>query len=65
MLKFIENQTKNTLLYCVSVLYSGGTGRIPGIIDSALESQADWKQLSRPLASTPYFLIARVHRFAT
>ena len=32
MLKFIENQTKNILLYCVSVLRSGGTGRIPKLL---------------------------------
>ena len=36
ILKFIENQTKNILLYCVSVLCSGGTGRIPEMNDSAL-----------------------------
>ena len=30
MLKFIENHMKNILLYWVSVLRSGGTGRMPG-----------------------------------
>jgi hypothetical protein len=39
ILKFIENQTKNILLYCVSVLCSGGTGRIPEMMGSVFESQ--------------------------
>lgn len=38
MLKFIENQTKNILLYCESVLRSGGTGRIPEMAGSALSN---------------------------
>ena len=32
ILKLIENQMKNILLYWVSVLRSGGTGRIPGVL---------------------------------
>lgn len=38
MLKFIENQIKNILVYCESVLSSNGTGRMPGIISSALSN---------------------------
>ena len=38
MLKFIENQKRNILLYWVSVLSSGGTGRMPGTPVSAFRT---------------------------
>jgi len=43
MLKFIENQMKNILLYWVSILLSGGTGRIPEKIWLAFESKGVWR----------------------
>ena len=43
MLKFIENQMKNILLYWVSVLLSSGTGRIPEKIWLASESRGVWR----------------------
>ena len=36
ILKFMANQTKNILLYCVSVLCSGRTGTIPEMMGSVL-----------------------------